>query len=48
MTDKVKSVTSKGKGLANEFREFIMRGNVLDMAVGDTAGSLVNKTDNAS
>ena len=43
MTDKVKSVTSKGKGLANEFREFIMRGNVLDMAVGVIIGGAFQK-----
>ncbi|MBR1931666.1 MAG: large conductance mechanosensitive channel protein MscL [Lachnospiraceae bacterium] len=29
---------SKGKGLVKEFKEFIMRGNVLDMAVGVIIG----------
>ncbi len=28
----------KGKGFANEFREFIMRGNVMDLAVGVIIG----------
>ncbi len=32
-------VTKKGKGLVGEFREFIMRGNVLDMAVGVIIGA---------
>ena len=29
---------SKGKGFINEFKKFIMRGNVLDMAVGVIVG----------
>ncbi len=29
---------SKGKGLAEEFKKFIMRGNVMDMAVGVIVG----------
>lgn len=35
--DKAKAV-EKGKGFANEFREFIMRGNVMDLAVGVIIG----------
>ena len=31
-------VMSKGKGFVKEFKEFIMRGNVLDMAVGVIIG----------
>ena len=30
---------SKGKGLAGEFKEFILRGNVMDMAVGVIIGA---------
>ncbi len=37
MVDKSK-VKGKGKGFANEFREFIMRGNVMDLAVGVIIG----------
>ena len=33
----------KGKGLINEFRAFIMRGNVLDMAVGVIVGGAFGK-----
>ena len=29
---------SKGKGFLNEFKKFIMRGNVMDMAVGVIVG----------
>ena len=43
MTEKVKEVAGKGKGLAGEFREFIMRGNVLDMAVGVIIGGAFQK-----
>ena len=43
MTEKVKNVAGKGKGLAGEFREFIMRGNVLDMAVGVIIGGAFQK-----
>lgn len=35
----VKDTASKAKGLAGEFREFISRGNVVDMAVGIIVGS---------
>ena len=33
-----KKAAEKGKGFANEFREFIMRGNVMDLAVGVIIG----------
>lgn len=35
----VKDTTAKAKGLAGEFKEFISRGNVVDMAVGIIVGS---------
>ena len=34
-----KTVAAKSKGLVGEFREFIARGNVIDMAVGVIMGS---------
>ncbi|RKM62706.1 MULTISPECIES: large conductance mechanosensitive channel protein MscL [unclassified Butyrivibrio] len=43
MKDKISNVAGKGKGLAAEFREFIMRGNVLDMAVGVIIGGAFQK-----
>ncbi len=43
MTEKIKEVSGKGKGLAGEFREFIMRGNVMDMAVGVIIGGAFQK-----
>ncbi|WP_051538041.1 large conductance mechanosensitive channel protein MscL [Butyrivibrio proteoclasticus] len=43
MTEKIKDVAGKGKGLAGEFREFIMRGNVMDMAVGVIIGGAFQK-----
>ncbi len=43
MNDKIKNVTEKSKGLAGEFREFIMRGNVMDMAVGVIIGGAFQK-----
>ncbi len=43
MKDNLKNVAGKGKGLAAEFREFIMRGNVLDMAVGVIIGGAFQK-----
>ncbi len=46
----VKSIAGKGAGFANEFREFIMRGNVLDLAVGVIIGgafqSIINSLVN--
>lgn len=38
--DKIKE---KGKGLINEFKEFIAKGNVLDLAVGVIIGSAFSK-----
>ncbi|WP_051689378.1 large conductance mechanosensitive channel protein MscL [Butyrivibrio sp. AE2032] len=43
MTEKIKKATAKSKGLAGEFREFIMRGNVMDMAVGVIIGGAFQK-----
>ncbi len=47
--DKSKAL-EKGKGFANEFREFIMRGNVMDLAVGVIIGgafqSIINSLVN--
>lgn len=43
MKDNLKNVAGKSKGLAAEFREFIMRGNVLDMAVGVIIGGAFQK-----
>ncbi len=43
MTEKIKSVAGKSKGIAGEFREFIMRGNVMDMAVGVIIGGAFQK-----
>ncbi len=36
--EKLAKVTKKGKGFMGEFKEFIMRGNVMDMAVGVIIG----------
>ncbi|MCR5453226.1 MAG: large conductance mechanosensitive channel protein MscL [Lachnospiraceae bacterium] len=36
--DKLRSVAGKSRGFAGEFRDFIMRGNVMDMAVGVIIG----------
>ena len=35
---KKKNVKEKGKGLMGEFKEFVLRGNVMDMAVGVIIG----------
>ena len=32
--EKVKNVTGKGKGFISEFKAFVLRGNVMDMAIG--------------
>ena len=49
VVDKNKAL-EKSKGFANEFREFIMRGNVLDLAVGVIIGgdfqSIINSLVN--
>lgn len=36
--EKLDKIKGKGKGFAGEFKEFIMRGNVMDMAVGVIIG----------
>lgn len=36
---KAENVTKKGSGLISEFKKFILRGNVVDMAVGVIIGS---------
>ncbi len=45
-----KKAAEKSKGFANEFREFIMRGNVMDLAVGVIIGgafqSIINSLVN--
>ena len=38
MSDESKSVTKKARGLIGEFKAFISRGNVIDMAVGVIVG----------
>ncbi len=43
MTEKIKKATAKSKSIAGEFREFIMRGNVMDMAVGVIIGGAFQK-----
>ena len=49
VVDKSKAL-EKGKGFAGEFREFIMRGNVMDLAVGVIIGgafqSIINSLVN--
>lgn len=40
---KDKKVLEKGKGVISEFKEFISRGNVLDMAVGVIIGGAFGK-----
>lgn len=41
--EKKKVALEKGKGLVHEFKEFISRGNVLDMAVGVIIGAAFGK-----
>ena len=36
---KLEKAKSKGKGFMKEFKEFVLRGNVMDMAVGVIIGS---------
>ena len=36
---KLEKAKSKGKGFVKEFKEFVLRGNVMDMAVGVIIGS---------
>ena len=37
--EKSKALAGKGKGFVGEFKEFILRGNVVDMAIGVIIGS---------
>ena len=37
--EKLKKLHSKGKGFINEFKAFILKGNVMDMAVGVIIGT---------
>ncbi|MBO6214220.1 MAG: large conductance mechanosensitive channel protein MscL [Lachnospiraceae bacterium] len=48
--NKLNDLAGKGKGFANEFREFVMRGSVMDLAVGVIIGgafqSIINSLVN--
>ena len=37
--EKLKNVTGKGKGFVSEFKAFVLRGNVMDMAIGVIIGT---------
>ena len=37
--DKIKGVAGKGKGFIEEFKAFVLKGNVMDMAVGVIIGT---------
>ena len=37
--DKLKKVAGKGKGFINEFKAFVLKGNVMDMAIGVIIGT---------
>lgn len=43
MTENVKKIAGKSRGFAGEFREFIMRGNVMDLAIGVIIGGAFQK-----
>ncbi|MBO4245995.1 MAG: large-conductance mechanosensitive channel protein MscL [Bacilli bacterium] len=43
MKDSIKKVSKKGTGLFSEFKQFISRGNVLDLAVGVIIGAAFGK-----
>ena len=43
ISENVKNVTGKGTGFLKEFRDFAMRGNVIDMAVGVVIGTAFGK-----
>lgn len=47
MTEKVKVIAGKSRGFAGEFREFILRGNVMDLAVGVIIGAAFQKIVNS-
>ena len=36
--EKIKNVAGKGKGFISEFKTFVLRGNVMDMAIGVIIG----------
>jgi large conductance mechanosensitive channel len=38
-SEKIKNVAGKGKGFISEFKEFVLKGNVMDMAIGVIIGS---------
>ena len=37
--EKIKKVAGKGKGFISEFKEFVLKGNVMDMAIGVIIGT---------
>lgn len=37
--EKLKNVAGKGKGFISEFKEFVLKGNVMDMAIGVIIGT---------
>ncbi len=41
--ESIKAVAGKGKGLISEFKEFIAKGNVIDLAVGVIIGGAFSK-----
>jgi large conductance mechanosensitive channel len=38
-SEKLKKVAGKGKGFINEFKAFVLKGNVMDMAIGVIIGT---------
>ena len=38
-SEKIKNVAGKSKGFISEFKEFVLKGNVMDMAIGVIIGS---------
>lgn len=47
MEEKKKNLKNKGKGFISEFKAFILRGNVMDMAIGVIIGSAFASIVNA-
>jgi large conductance mechanosensitive channel len=47
MTDTARSIEEKGLGMLKEFREFAMKGNVVDLAVGVIIGAAFGKIVNS-
>ena len=37
--EKIKGVAGKGKGFFDEFKAFVLRGNIMDMAIGVIIGT---------